>query len=86
METLDQRQQIHKMYLYTKYVNELKNQLLINKCEGVGLKHCKDSKTFIEYFNEMDDIYWNIYDYNPNKNAKYWLYLIWMLIWLATIS
>ena len=57
METLDQRQQIHKMYLYTKDVNELKNQLLINKCEGVAVKHCNDSKTFIEYFNEMDDIY-----------------------------
>ena len=29
-----------------------------------------DSKVFIEYSNEMDNIYKNIEDYNPNKQCK----------------
>ena len=30
----------------------------------------QDSKTFIEYSNDMDDIYKNIEEYNPNKRRK----------------
>ena len=29
-----------------------------------------DSKTFIEYSNDMDDTYENIEGYNPNKKHK----------------
>ena len=32
-------------------------QLLINKRENTGLKYLNSSKTFIEYSNDMDDIY-----------------------------
>ena len=35
-----------------------------------GLKHFNDSKTFIEFSNEMDDIHKNIEEYNPNKKQK----------------
>ena len=31
--------------------------LLINKHKSVGLKHYNDPKAFIEYSNDMDDIY-----------------------------
>ena len=34
------------------------------------LKNFKDSKYFIEYSNEMEDIYKNIEEYNPNKRRK----------------
>ena len=30
------------------------------------MKHLNDSKAFIEYSNDMDDIYKNIEEYNPN--------------------
>ena len=30
----------------------------------------KQTKVFIEYSNDMDDIYKNIEEYNPNKKAK----------------
>ena len=30
-------------------------------------KHLNDSKTFIEYLIDMDDIYKNIEEYNPDK-------------------
>ena len=44
--------------------------MLINKHEGADLKHCNDSKAFIEWSNNMDDIYENIAEYNPNKKCK----------------
>ena len=39
---------------------EAKYQLLINKRETAGLKYLNDSKAFVEYSNDMDDIYKNI--------------------------
>ena len=47
------------------------NQFLINKRERTGLKHFNDSKTFIEFFNGMDDFHKNIEEYNPNKTQPY---------------
>ena len=46
--------------------------MLINKREHKtsGLKHFNDSKAFIEYSNDMDDIYKNIEEYNQNKKRK----------------
>ena len=34
------------------------------------MKYCKDSKAFIEYPNDMDDIYENIKECNSNKKRK----------------
>ena len=53
-----------------------KQQILINKQKRAGLKHCNDSKAFIEYSNDMNDIYEKTEKYNPIKNAKYWSYLM----------
>ena len=39
---------------------EAKYQFLIKEREGTGLKHLNDSKAFVEYSNDMDDIYKNI--------------------------
>ena len=44
--------------------------MLINKREGAGLKHCNDSKAFIEYSNNLGDIYENIEEYNLNREHK----------------
>ena len=51
---------IGEIYLYAKDLYEAKYQLLINKRKGVRLKYCNDSKAFIEYSNNMDDVYKNI--------------------------
>ena len=61
---------IDKIYLYAKDTYEAKYQYLINKCEKVGLDHFDDHKTFIEYSNDMQDVYKNFEDYNPGKNSK----------------
>ena len=43
---------------------------MINKQESKGFKHLNDSNDFAEYLNDMDDIYKNIEEYNPNKKRK----------------
>ena len=58
---------IDKIYLYTIDPYETKYQFLINKREKTCLKHFND---FIEYLNDMDDIYENIEEYHPNKKRK----------------
>ena len=42
----------------------------MNKRESTDLKHFNDSKAFIEYSNDMNDIYKNIKKYNTNKKRK----------------
>ena len=61
---------IDKTYLYAKDPYEAEYKLLINKRESTGLKYLNDSKAFIEYSNDMDDIYKNIEEYNPNKKRQ----------------
>ena len=43
---------------------------LINKRESIGLKHFNDPKAFIEYSNDMQDVYKNTNNYNPDKENK----------------
>ena len=59
-----------KICLYAKDLYEEKCQFLINKQESTGFKHFNDPKAFIEYSNDMNDIYKNIEEYNPDKKRK----------------
>ena len=61
---------IDMIYLYAKDPYGAKYQLLINKRESTILNYLKNPKVFIEYSNDMDDIYKNIEEQNPNKNRK----------------
>ena len=61
---------IDKIYLYAKDPYEAKYQFLINKRESIGLKHFNDPKAFIEYSNDMQDVYKNIDEYNPDRERK----------------
>ena len=44
--------------------------MLIKKRESTDLNYSNDSEAFIEYSNDMNDIYKNIEEYNPNKKQK----------------
>ena len=44
-----------------------KGKVLIKK---TSLKHCNDAKAFIEYSNDMQDVYENIEKYNIDKKPK----------------
>ena len=59
--------------MYPKDPYEAKYQYLINKREGVGINHFNNPKAFIEYSNDMCDIFKNIEEYNPNKENKIWI-------------
>ena len=66
----DHKPDIDKIYLYAKDPYKAKYQLLTKKRESTGLKYLNDLKAFIEYSNDMDDIYKNIKEYNPNRKRK----------------
>ena len=68
---ISQQPDIDKIYFYAKDPFEAKYQFLINKRENTGLKHFNDSKTFIEYSNDMDGIYKNMKNTIQMKNIKY---------------
>ena len=51
---------INKTYLYAKDPYGAKYQFLIRKRESVSLKRFNDPKAFIEYSNDMQDVYKNI--------------------------
>ena len=70
MNLIDNQPDIDKIYLYAKDPYEAKYQYLINKREGVGIDHFNDPKAFIEYSNDMHDVYKNINYYNPYKENK----------------
>ena len=61
---------IDTIYLYAKDPYEAQYQLLINTRESIGIKYLNDSKAFIEYWNDMEDIYKNIVEYNPNRKRE----------------
>ena len=54
--------------MYAKDLNEPKYQFLIGKPKDVGMKNLNDPKAFVEYSADMDDVYNNINNHNPNRN------------------
>ena len=57
---------IDKIYLYAKDLSEPKYEFLINKREQEGIKNLNDPHAFIEYSDDMNDVYENINNYNKN--------------------
>ena len=47
--------------------------MLINKRKSTGLNYFNDSKAFMECSNNMNNIYENIEEYNPNQKQKIWI-------------
>ena len=70
LNLINNQQDIDEIYLYAKDPYEDKYQYLINKRERVGINHLNDPKAFIEYANDVHDVYKNIDNYNPDKENK----------------
>ena len=70
MNSINNQPDIDKIYLYARDPYKAKYQYLINKCEKVGLDHFNDPKDFMEYSNDVQDVYKNIEDYSPGKKRK----------------
>ena len=56
--------------MYAKDPYEEKYQYLIKIHEKVGIDHHSDPRAYIEYSNNMHDVYENIDYYNPDKENK----------------
>ena len=70
MNLIEDQADINKIYLHAKDPYEAKYQYLINKIERVGINHFNDPKVFIEYSNDMRDVYKNVNYYNLDKENK----------------
>ena len=79
LEVLGMKKQIYYLkvsnqilikFISAKYPYEGNCQFLTNKREAPGLNHFNNSKAFIEYSNDMDDIYKNIEEFNSIKKDK----------------
>ena len=58
---------IYKIYLYAKDIDDKKYQFLINKREQAEKKNLNDPHAFVEYSNNMDDVFDDINNYNKNS-------------------
>ena len=54
-------------------IKQCKNYLLINKRDGISLKRYNDFKAFIEYSNDMYNIYEYIEEHILNKERKIYM-------------
>ena len=70
LNSINEQNDIDKIYLYARDLNEPKYKVLIKKRKDAGIKHLNDSNAFIECSNTMDDVYENIRDYNSNRKRK----------------
>ena len=70
LNLIENEPDIDKIYLYAKDPYEAKYQYLIKIREKVGIDHHNDPSAYIEYSNDMRDVYKNINYYNPDKENK----------------
>ena len=68
LNLIENQPDIEKIYLYAKDPYEAK--YLIKIREKVGIDHHNDPRAYIEYSNDMRDVYKNINYYNPDKENK----------------
>ena len=72
LNLINNQPDIDKIYLHAKDPYKAKYQYLIKKTEKVGLNqsiHFNDLKAFMEYSNDMQDVYKNIEDYKSRKET-----------------
>ena len=70
LNLINEQNDIDKIYLYVRDLNQPKYEYLIKKGENVGIKHVNNPNAFIESSNSVDDVYENINNYNPSRKRK----------------
>ena len=60
---------IDEIFLYAKDAYKPKYQYLMKKHGDAGLKYCKDPQAFMEYSNDMNDVYKSTEEYNPRQKS-----------------
>ena len=59
-----------RIYLYAKDLSKPKYEFLTNNRKNAGIKHFNDPTAFIEYSNDMDDVFTNIDECNKQRKRK----------------
>ena len=70
LNLIENQADIDKIYLYAKEAYEATYPYLIKIREKVGIDHHNNPRAYIEYSNNMHDVYKNIDYYNPDKENK----------------
>ena len=70
LRDINEREDIDKIYLFARDLNEHKYELLINTRKKGGINHYNDENEFIESFDSMDDVFFNIDDFNIDRKRK----------------
>ena len=70
LNLINEKNDIDKIYLHARDLDEPKYKSLIKKRKDAGIKHLNDPNAFIECSNSMDDVSKNIHDYNPSRKRK----------------
>ena len=70
LHLIDRLHPVDKIYLYAKDLAEPKYEYLINKIEQAGMKNLQDPKAFIEYSDDMNNVYGDISNYNRKRDKK----------------
>ena len=70
INNLNKTTPVDKIYLYTKDLAEPKYEFLINNRKNAGIKHFNNPTAFIEYSDDMNDVYADISNYNKKHENK----------------
>ena len=70
IQNLNKTTPVDKIYLYVKDLSEPKYEFLINNRKNAGIKHFNITTAFIEYLNDMNDVFTNIDNYNKQRKRK----------------
>ena len=70
INSINEQNDIHKIYLYARDLSEPKYEYMIKKREDAGIKHLNNQNPFIKCTNTMNYVYEKINDYNPIRRRK----------------
>ena len=70
IQNLNNTNPIDKIYLYAKDLSEPKYEFLIKSRENAGIQHFNNPTAFIEYSNNMNDVFTNIDEYNITRTRR----------------
>ena len=70
INNLNKTTPVDKICLYAKDLAEPKYEFLINNRKNAGIKHFNDPTAFIEYSDDMNDVYADITIIYSNYNKK----------------
>ena len=67
---INEQNDIDKIYLYARDLNEPKYEIFIKKRKDAGIKHLNEANALMECSKMMNDVYENIHGYNSSRKGK----------------